>query len=59
MMPRWHARFRCWALGHRWVGEHRADPVIPLFIVCARCGKFERLTVNDAIAKVFGPRSTT
>lgn len=56
MIPPWHVRFRCWLLGHRWVGEHRADPVIPLFIACRRCGKWERLTVNQAVEKLFGPR---
>lgn len=43
-MPPWHMRLRCWLLGHRWVGEHRATPVIPLFAVCGRCGKWERVT---------------
>lgn len=55
MIPPWYVRLRCWLFGHSWVGERRADPVITLFVVCRRCGKWERLTVRDALTAVFGP----
>lgn len=42
-MPPWYVVLRCWALGHRWVGDRRADPVIPLFAVCRWCGKQKRV----------------
>lgn len=41
-MTPWWTRFRCAMLGHEWIGETRAAPVIPLFWICARCRKWER-----------------
>lgn len=42
MRPSWWLRLRCRLIGHSWVGETRASPVVPLFWVCRRCGKWER-----------------
>jgi hypothetical protein len=42
MMPPWYLRLRCFLLGHRWVDERAAAPVIPMFFCCRVCGKWER-----------------
>lgn len=42
-MPAWWRRMWCRLFGHRWCADDRADPVIPLFAVCRRCGKYERV----------------
>ena len=42
----WGERWRRWlcrTFGHRWIAEKRAEPVIPVFALCRRCGKFERI----------------
>lgn len=46
-MPSWHIRLWCRLFGHLVLLERRADPVIPVFWTCARCGKFGRLTDVD------------
>lgn len=40
---RWR-RFLCRLLDHRWHTDTRADPVIPAFVLCRRCGNFYRMT---------------
>lgn len=42
MMPPWYIRLWCRLLGHDFVGTS-APPVIDLFFLCRRCGKWERL----------------
>lgn len=41
-MPPWYIRLWCRLLGHDFVGTS-APPVIDLFFLCRRCGKWERL----------------
>ncbi len=49
---RWN-RFWCWLIGHEWLGAHK-PPIIDLFLLCSRCGKFVRIDVAD-VAKLFKP----
>lgn len=35
-------RLLCRVLSHKWHGEMAGEPVVPLFLVCTRCGKWER-----------------
>lgn len=42
-MPSFWRRAWCSLVGHTWLEESRAAPVIPLFFVCGRCGKWRRL----------------
>lgn len=36
-------RWVCRWYGHDWRDDDRGAPVIPLFVVCVRCGKWSRL----------------
>jgi hypothetical protein len=51
-MPPWYVRLWCRLFGHVAHLEQRADPVIPMFWICNRCGKFGRTA--DVIVKVRG-----
>lgn len=42
-MPPWYIRLWCRVFGHRVHLEERSTPVIPVFWVCTRCGKFGRV----------------
>jgi hypothetical protein len=42
-MPPWYVLLRCRLFGHRVFVERRADPVIPAFWMCSRCGKYGRI----------------
>lgn len=43
MMPTAWRLWWCRYFGHRWTEDNRGDPVIPAFIVCVRCGKWQRI----------------
>jgi hypothetical protein len=51
MMPSWWRR-TCYRLfGHSWVEDQRGAPVIPVFIVCMRCRKFDRIRLYQGAAR--------
>lgn len=43
MRAAWYVRAWCRLFGHRVYLDTRADPVIPVFWVCDRCGKYGRM----------------
>lgn len=47
-MPPWYVRAWCKLFGHQWIGASK-EPVIPLFLVCERCRKFERIAKPDEV----------
>jgi len=54
----WRERLRRWVclhLGHNWRQDH-AEPVVPLFLVCRRCGKWDRLRDLDDVSRAAGQR---
>lgn len=42
-------RFICRVFDHKWKEDTRADPVIPAFAVCRRCGKWERKVLRERL----------
>lgn len=58
MMPPWYLRLWCWIFDHAIGEELRADPVIPAFWVCRRCGKYGRILTANTQVGSGGPRES-